>query len=239
VERRRWAVSRRARIVAGLVTLLGGIFVVLALSLRLARGTAIDVAVTHALQRVDAPPVTALMVAVSAPGYAPWSWLVLATASVALLLGGLWREAIFVVLTDGAPLLSASIKLLVERPRPTSDVVRVAGHLLDYSYPSGHVVGYVTLGGFLIFVLFVRLKPGPLRTLGMTLLGAMIALVGVSRIMLGYHWFSDVLGGYALGTAYLLVLIEIYRYVVLRPARASQSAPSAGLTPSAASKGTL
>jgi len=227
VVRRRWVISRRARLMAGLVTLLGVIFVSLALSLRLAGGTEIDLAVTRAVQRIDAPLFTELMVAVSAPGYAPWTWVTLGCASIALLLGGLWREAIFVLLTDGASLVAAFVKLLVERPRPTADVVRVTRHLLDYSYPSGHVVGYVTLYGFLIFVLYVRFARSWLRTLGMVVLGSMIALVGISRIHLGYHWASDVLGGYAFGTAYLLVLIEVYRLVALKPSRPDQPATAA------------
>jgi len=223
---------------AGLVTLLGVIFVSLALSLRTAGGTTIDLAVTHAVQRIDAPLFTELMVAVSAPGNVPWTWVTLGCASVALLVGGLWREAIFVVMTEGAALLAAFIKLLVERPRPTADVVRVTSHLLDYSYPSGHVVGYVTLYGFLIFVLYVRFARSWLRTLAMVVLGAMIALVGVSRIHLGYHWASDVLGGYAFGTAYLLVLIEGYRLVALKPNRSEQAAAPAGSGGAARAGGT-
>lgn len=204
---------------AGLVTVLGLFFVGLALTLRAAGGTAIDLAVTHAVQRIDVPAFTALMVAVSAPGYAPWSWIALGCASLALLAGGLWREALFVLVSDGASVLTSFVKLLVERPRPTADAVQVASHLADYSYPSGHVVGYVTLCGFLIFVLYVRFAGSWLRTLGIVVLGAMICLVGISRVHLGYHWVSDVLGGYALGTLYLLLLIEVYRFIGLRPIR--------------------
>jgi undecaprenyl-diphosphatase len=211
---------------AALVTLLGLIFVGLALSLRAAGGTALDLAVTQALQRIDAPGFTAAMVAVSAPGYAPWSWVALGCASLALLLGGLWREAVFVLMTDGASWLTGFVKLLVERPRPTADAVRVATHLTDYSYPSGHVVGYVTLCGFLIFVLYVRFARSWPRTLGIVGLAAMISLVGISRVHLGYHWVSDALGGYALGTMYLLLLIEAYRLVVPRRLGTNVRVPS-------------
>jgi undecaprenyl-diphosphatase len=222
---------------AGLVTLLGLIFVGLALSLRAAGGTEIDLAVTHALQRIDAPAFTVAMIAVSAPGYAPWSWIALGCASLALLLGGLWREALFVLVSGGATVVSSFVKLLVERPRPGADIVRVASHLADYSYPSGHVVGYTTLCGFLIFVLYVRFARSWLWTLAIMILAAMICFVGISRVHLGYHWASDVLGGYALGTMYVLILIEVYRFVVLRPIGTSPPTPPG--SPTSAGTATL
>jgi undecaprenyl-diphosphatase len=209
--------------VAGLVAVLGLLFVGLALALRTSGGTGFDILVSHAVQRIDDPTFTTLMLAVSAPGYTPWTWVSLWSASLLLLLVGLWREALFVLATEGAGMLAASVKLLVERPRPTSEIVRVASALVDFSYPSGHVVGYVTLFGFLCFVLYVRFRRSWWRTLALAILGTLIGLVGVSRIHLGYHWASDVLGGYALGTAYLLVLIEVYRLVALR--RTGSDAP--------------
>jgi undecaprenyl-diphosphatase len=221
-------IDRRGRIVAGVVALLGLTFVGLALTLRAAGGTSLDLAVTRAVQRIDAPAFTALMVAISAPGYPPWSWVMVWSASLALLMGGLWREAIFVLATEGAGLVAATVKLLVERPRPTAEAVQVASTLLDYSFPSGHVVGYVTLFGFLAFVLFVRFKRSWWRTLALVLLGLLIGLVGLSRIHLGYHWASDVFGGYAFGTAYLLVLIEAYRLVGTWTA-AHQVSPKSGV----------
>ena len=48
--------------------------------------------------------------------------------------------------------------------------------------------------------------------------------MGLSRIYLGHHWASDVLGGYALGTAFLLILLEVYRLTTIKPA--VQGAPS-------------
>jgi undecaprenyl-diphosphatase len=214
---RRRVVDRRARLMFGLAALLGLIFVGLALALRGAKGTTFDLAITHAIQGIDSPAFTYAMVAVSVPGFAPWSWVVLGSAVLLLLLGRFYREVPFVVATEAAGMLVASIKLVVERPRPAGESIRVFGELLDYSYPSGHVVSYVCLYGFLFFLVYVRFKRAWWRTATLTLFGLLVGLVGVSRIHLGHHWASDVLGGYALGTAFLLLLVEAYRLLVIAP----------------------
>jgi undecaprenyl-diphosphatase len=216
VERPR-VVSRRARYVAGIVAALGVVFVGLALVLGGGPGTAVDLAITQTVQRIEDPRVADLMVGISALGYAPWSWLVLGGAIVALLASGFYREVPFVIATEGAGMMVASIKLLVERPRPAHDSIRVMSELLDYSYPSGHVVSYVCLYGFLFFLVYALFRRSLQRTLLLSLLALLVGLVGISRIYLGHHWASDVLGGYALGTAYLLLLVEAYRLLVVRP----------------------
>ena len=217
VVARRLVVDRRARLVAGLAALLGVLFVGLALLLRGAHGTAFDLAITRGIQSIGTPLFADLMIGISALGYVPWSWLVLGGAVAALLVGGFYREVPFVVATEGAGMMVASIKLLVERPRPVGDSIRVVSELLDYSYPSGHVVSYVCLYGFLFFLVYARFKDSWKRTVALAILALLVGLIGVSRIYLGHHWASDVLGGYALGTAYLLLLVEAYRLLVVRP----------------------
>jgi membrane-associated phospholipid phosphatase len=210
-------VDRRARLTVWAIVVLGLLFVGLALALREAPGTTVDVAITHAVQSIDHPLFTELMVAVSVPGYWPWSWFVVGGAVVALLAGRFYREIPFVLATEGAGVMVASIKLLVERPRPGGDSIRVFSQVLDYSFPSGHVVGYVCLYGFLFFLVYVLFKRSWQRTAGLSLLALLVGFIGISRIHLGHHWASDVLGGYALGTAYLLLLVEVYRLLVTRP----------------------
>jgi undecaprenyl-diphosphatase len=224
---RRPVAARRTRLVLLSVTVLGVLFVGLALFLRQSRGTDVDLAVTRAIQRMDDPYFADLMIGLSALGYAPISWIVLGGAVVTLELAGFYREVPFVIATEGAGMLTASIKLLVERPRPADDSIRVASALLDYSYPSGHVVGYVVLYGLLFFLVYTLFRRSWRRTLALAVLGSLVALIGVSRIYLGHHWASDVLGGYALGTAYLLILIEAYHLLVIRsgPSRQTTAHP--------------
>lgn len=209
-------VDRRARITAWLVVSFVVLFVGLAVALHRAGGTSIDIRVTQAVQRIEVPGLLELMLTVSAIGYAPWSWYVLGGVVAALLLGRFYREIPFVLATEGAGMLVTSIKVVVERPRPTDDVVRVASTLLDYSFPSGHVTAYVSLYGFLFFLVYVLFRRSWPRTMLLTLFALLVGLVGISRIYLGHHWLSDVLGGYAFGSVYLLLLIETYRLLVLR-----------------------
>jgi membrane-associated phospholipid phosphatase len=214
---RRWVVDVRARRMIAAAAALGVMFVVLAVLFKESGGTALDVAVTKAVQRIDNPAFSWLMLAISAPGYWPWGLVVLCAASLGLVLARCYPEALFLLATEGAGLLTAQIKLMIERPRPSGDSIRVVSAALDYSFPSGHVVGYVALYGFLFFLTYVLLRRSWLRSLLLGCLGSLVALIGVSRIHLGHHWVSDVLGGYALGTAYLLLLIVGYRLLVARP----------------------
>jgi undecaprenyl-diphosphatase len=132
------------------------------------------------------------MAAISAPGYWPLSWFIVGGAIAGFGIVGLRREAIFILLTTGAGFVSAYTKVLIERPRPSGEGVRVLSQLLDFSYPSGHVVGYVSLYGFLFFLTYVLWRRSAVRTLALGLLGGLVLLIGPSRVYLGHHWASDV-----------------------------------------------
>jgi undecaprenyl-diphosphatase len=197
------------------------VFVALALALRGASGTPIDRAVTFWVQQAEHPAFALLMLAVSLPGFWPWNGLFLGALVGGFWAAGLRREALFLSASAGASLLSALAKLLVERPRPASEGVRAFSQVFDYSYPSGHVVGYVSVGGFVFFLVYVLFKRSWRRTAGLIVLGLLVGLVGVSRVYLGHHWASDVLGGYALGSIFLLGLVELYRTTSARPSGGS------------------
>ncbi|MCC7372667.1 MAG: phosphatase PAP2 family protein [Chloroflexi bacterium] len=211
--------DRRARLVILALVALLAAFGLLASVLRDARGTPLDIAVTLWIQRLDHPLTIQLMVAVSAVGYWPWSDLILAIA-VAAFIGVRWyREGLLLLATPGAFWLASLVKLAIDRPRPPSDLVQVFSRVGESSFPSGHVTGYVAFYGLVFALVYIRARPGWRRLAVLTLCAAMIALVGVSRIYLGHHWVSDVAGGYAFGAAYLLVLLEFYRWLtgLMRP----------------------
>jgi len=71
-------------------------------------------------------------------------------------------------------------------------------------------------GGFLIFLCFALLKSSPGRTALLVALSLVLALMGVSRIYLGQHWFSDVMGAYLFGSLWLLLTIRFYRWGKVR-----------------------
>jgi membrane-associated phospholipid phosphatase len=135
---------------------------------------------------------------------------VLGTAFIFLLLGHR-REALFLSLTLLSSVLNFGLKLLINRPRPTDDLVRIVEKAQHQSFPSGHTVFYVTFFGFLIFLLYrIRQFAAAVRWGVGSLSLLLIVSVPFSRVYLGAHWFSDVLAGFIFGLIWLIVLIYFY-----------------------------
>jgi len=108
--------------------------------------------------------------------------------------------------------LNVLVKDLIQRPRPAATLVHVLAKLTDYSFPSGHVMFYTGFYGFIVFLAFTLLKPSLKRTLLLAFFGFLVLLIGVSRIYVGEHWASDVLGAYLLGTLTLVAIVQLYRW---------------------------
>jgi undecaprenyl-diphosphatase len=149
-------------------------------------------------------------------------WITLVTLGIALVIwktmGGL--EAAFIVLSAVTSIVNYLFKYLVGRPRPSADLVQIMVTESDKSFPSGHAVVATLLLGMLAFLLYTHLQRPYLKLLSLSLSIAFILLVGLSRIFLGVHWLSDVLGGYLVGATLLTALI--YLYQVLKAGLAKQ-----------------
>jgi membrane-associated phospholipid phosphatase len=212
---RRALARGRGAIAFGLATL--AIFGALFAFVKRNRSQAFDVKVTRSLQRIDAPWFDQLMRAVSWPGFPPQSRIIPVVLSLFWLALGFPIEAIFQLLAWGTGAFSATIKRTMQRPRPTPELVRViAAPLGGTSFPSGHVLIYAGIYGFLAFLLETLVRPARLRRIATSALVGLVALVGPSRIYLGHHWFTDVVASYLVGTSYLLGLAAMYRRVKTR-----------------------
>jgi len=171
-----------------------------------------DLRITRFIQRFDDPYFHWLMVAVSWPGYFGRQWVVALCAAALLLRFRLKVEAACLLISLGSIwLLTNAIKFIVGRPRPTPDMVYVYYYPTTRSFPSGHVTSYMALYGFLFYLVYTLMRPSPLRSALLIILGALIGLVGLSRVYLGAHWASDVFGGYCLGFIWLAITIYFYR----------------------------
>jgi undecaprenyl-diphosphatase len=171
-----------------------------------------DLRISRFIQRFDYPYFHGLMVAVSWPGYLGRQWIV-ALCVVALLLRFRLRiEAACLAISAGSSwLLVNAIKSIVGRPRPSLDMVAIYEHPVSRSFPSGHVASYMALFGFMFYLIYTLMRPSTLRAILLIICGALISLVGVSRVYLGAHWASDVFGGYCFGFFWLALTIYVYQ----------------------------
>ena len=173
----------------------------------------IDLAITQAMQSMDFLFLQQFMILISWFGFLPQSILLPILVALIIYVLGLRWEAVTAL---AAAFLPAAINLLVKefirRPRPTVDLVDVFRVLDSFSFPSGHVMFYVGFFGYLWFLVFTLLKKSWRRTLLLITVGIPILFVGISRIYLGQHWASDVLGAYLLGFLVLVGISAFYRW---------------------------
>lgn len=174
------------------------------------------------LRTVDSAAVDALDVAV---GEREWSvtilrlvthlggaeaaWLLISVTTVWLLIRRLPRLAAYAAVAGiGAAVLSTGTKALVDRARPTVDAPLATAP--DASFPSGHALGSTVTYGVLLFIFLPAIPPRYRRAVALAVL-TLVIVVGLSRVALGVHFPSDVIGGWTLGVLWLAVTAAAFR----------------------------
>ncbi|MFL5663812.1 MAG: phosphatase PAP2 family protein [Ktedonobacteraceae bacterium] len=173
----------------------------------------LDVRITHELQKNHSPllrhAITYVTYMSGSPGILrglafPVAWV-------------LWKrqQRLEAVMTVGVGLSSAVSKevlqRVINRPRPSPELVRVYKKAHGKSFPSGHVISSISFWGWLMVLGTLRIQPKQawqriLLGLPALLLGA----IGPTRVYLGDHWSSDVLGGYLFGCGWMGLFVQLY-----------------------------
>jgi len=172
----------------------------------------LDVAITRSFQQDQAPWLRLTMLAISYPGSSLLLPVLILLTVVVFWAKGDRLEAVFVAgLSTVSLLLNLLLKVQVSRPRPTANLVNVIQSAVGYSFPSGHVMAYIAYWG-LLFGFGVILFEGRhwWRTALLITSAAFVGLIGPSRVYLGDHWASDVIGAYLMGETLLGLALGVY-----------------------------
>ena len=105
-------------------------------------------------------------------------------------------------------LLNQLLKRIIQRPRPEGYRLITEN---GYSFPSGHSMVSMAFYGFIIYLIWKLVKNKKIKYLETGILGIFIFLIGFSRIYLGVHYASDVVGGFAISIAYLIMFTNIIK----------------------------
>ena len=169
-----------------------------------------DLPLTRELQESQSPIVFWFFSSISAIGFIVPSAIIEIVAVLVLWLLRLRLESLFLVVSLLADLLGGVLKIVVGRHRPSPDLVHVVQQIQQPSFPSGHTLHYTVFYGFLFFVIATNFKSSWLRNTALVSCALLVLLVGPSRVYLGEHWPTDVLGGYLVGALCLAPLIAGY-----------------------------
>jgi len=175
-----------------------------------------DLKISHELQEEKNPVFDFVMQEISVIGNTWIGILTVGAVSVFYIVRRQVPEACFILATLSVFVLTAVLKVLVARPRPPYfflDPADILQSINQYSFPSGHVLFFVVFFGFIAYLAWIH-QTGSARIIVMAICCALIMLIGPSRVYLGAHWASDVLGSYIIGVLWLFVLILGYQMVL-------------------------
>ena len=202
---------RRRRILTYILITIAIGFILLTALVSLFPPSVIDIEFSEEIQERQFPLLDFVMKAASYPGYMPYSAIIVAGTALAFYIKKHKKEALFVLLTAAAGLVSTIVKALVDRPRPAKELVRIVLETHQQSFPSGHVMFYVAFFGFITLLMYMLKHINkPTRWAVSVFNMGLIFTIPISRIYLGAHWFTDVLGGFLLGILYLFGLSYFY-----------------------------
>lgn len=148
------------------------------------------------------PGLTGAMQDISRLGSARVVLALVAISALGLLLRKRWQDSVLLLLAYGGGELTVScLKIYFQRPRPAAPLALVHG----YSFPSGHAFNIMLICGCAAYLLWPVCRGAWARIVILIVSVSLIVLVGFSRIYLRSHWLDDVLAGYAVGLAWLLI----------------------------------
>jgi undecaprenyl-diphosphatase len=170
---------------------------------------AFDIAVSHALnmQRGTSPDwLILLMQRISWIGGGLQRYIIVAILTIALWRWWGWGAALAMGLTTLVSAFTSDImKIYFARVRP--ELVPQLDPISSAAFPSGHANNAAV-----VYILFIMLVPQARHPLWQAAAAVMILLTGLSRIMLGVHWPTDVIGGWMLGTSFALMAGAVIAY---------------------------
>lgn len=176
--------------------------------IRQASITRLDLQVFDFLARHSSPTTYGFWSVISSYGSGVALGILAAGTGVILAVRRRWFVlAVWIAAFVGVGLIDASLKLLFRRPRPPGAAEYLSS--MSWSFPSGHSMSSLVGYGMLAYLLVLTFAPR--RTIQIGVIVATICLVlaiGISRMSLGVHYFSDVMGGYAAGTLWLSICIS-------------------------------
>lgn len=185
------------RLLIGLICAAGGLILFGWLAGEIFEGETkmFDETIRHAVNQTASPVLTKLMIFVSFVG-SPLFLVILGVGVLIIFLRLRWRRAavLFVITMAGEIILDLTLKGFYQRVRPEAffDYPSPA----SYSFPSGHALGSFCFFGILAWLVAARLNSRAARIAVRLLAAILIFLIGFSRIYLGVHYPSDVVGGY-------------------------------------------
>lgn len=110
-----------------------------------------------------------------------------------------WRDFFFLgTIMAATAVFNTTLKYTIARVRP-EDFMMI--ELTTYSFPSGHSMGALSLYGALVFLLWERIPSGALRVMMLSLAIVIILVMGSSRVYLGVHYATDIMGGFLMSGA--------------------------------------
>lgn len=209
-------VSKAARVLLIVYAIQLTLFALLAWWIHIHPVDQIDITITREFQENPTGWLRTSMLFISDLGL--WYVMVPLVVVTALLCWfiGLRLEAVFIAILPAVSLgLNTIIKYVVARPRPNAHLVNIFQAASGQSFPSGHVMNYLAFWGLIFsfsIILFKGVRWWRILLLGVS--GLIVGLVGPSRVYLGAHWASDVLGSYLIGG--VLLGLSLYLYLQLK-----------------------
>ena len=174
-----------------------------------------DLWLAQRLQEMDAPGFERALDWAEDLADIPWIIVMWLSGVVALFAAARRWEALLLLASVLARPVNAGVKELIDRPRPSADLVAVSDHPSSPAFPSGHADGVIVVYGLMFYFITSFVTQPGLRLLGQAACIWVILGTGMERVYVGAHWPSDVLGGYYLGGLILVAIIAGHRLIVL------------------------